>query len=145
MDSTPLIFESKVFVSNFDSYLYCLNIHTGKVLWKKPYGSSFPVTLDTKNKRLYHSTSKGEVLALNMRGKKIWSYKTKGIALSPVIGKEHLWVGEFQGALKALDLKEGKLKALMKPGEGLASPPVILDSKRILFLSKRGNVFSVSF
>ena len=120
-------------------------MNTGKVLWKKPYGSSFPVTLDQKNKRLYHSTSKGEVVALTTSGKKIWSYKTKGIALSPVIGKDHLWVGEFQGSLKALTLKEGKLKALMNPGEGLASPPLILDSQRILFLSKRGNVFSVTF
>ncbi len=145
VDATPVVFRSKVFVSNFDSYLYCLNISTGRVLWKKPYGSAFSVTLDSQKGLIYHSTSRGEVVALNLSGDLIWSYKTKGIALAPVIGKKHLWVGEFQGALKALSLKDGKLKAFMNPGEGLVSPPVILDSKKIFFLSKRGNVFNLKF
>ena len=145
VDSTPVVFESKVFVSNFDDFLYCLNLQNGRVLWKKPYGSAFGVKIDTKRKRIYHSSSQAEVVALSFSGKPIWSYKTKGVALAPVIGENYLWVSEFQGALKALDLKNGKLKAFFDPGDGLVSPALILNSREIFFLSKRGNIFNLRF
>ena len=143
VDSTPVVFRSRIYVSNFDGYLYCLDLKTGRVVWKKPYGSSFAVSVDKKESRLYHSTSQGQVVALKAStGSLLWSYSTQGLATAPVLTDRYVWVGEFQGSLKALERKTGALKAFFEPGAGVASSPVFLkDQKSLFFLSKRANLF----
>ena len=143
VDSTPVVFRSRIYVSNFDGYLYCLELKTGRVVWKKPYGSSFAVSVDKKEGFLYHSTSQGQVVALKAStGSLLWSYSTQGLATAPVVTDRYVWVGEFQGSLKALERKTGALKAFFEPGAGVASSPVFLkDQKSLFFLSKRANLF----
>jgi len=90
--NSPIIWENKLFLSGANATkreVYCFDRHTGKILWtflvknipgspsKSPKvtddtGHSAP-TVATDGRRVYAIFSNGDIIAIDMEGKKVWA------------------------------------------------------------------------
>ncbi len=90
--NSPIIWENKVFISGADASkreVYCIDRNTGKLLWKVPVvnisgspasapkvtndtGHAAP-TLATDGRKVFAIFSNGDIIAIDMEGKKVWA------------------------------------------------------------------------
>lgn len=144
IDSTPVVDGEFVYVTGYDSHLYCVNIKTGELVWKLEPGGFGKVALS--GDQLFYSSSKGEVLAINKKdGSVVWRHKLKeGIATSPTLYKSYIVIGESEGALKILEKQSGKEVGRLSPGHGIFSPIAVDDEKdELYFISNSALLYKV--
>lgn len=144
IDSPAVIDGEFVYVTGYDSHLYCVRWKTGDLVWKSEPGGYGKVLI--KEDRLFYSSSTGEVLAIDKKnGNVLWRYKLEdGIATSPVFYKNYLAIGESQGALKLLNAETGKEVSQLSPGRGIFSPISVDEEKdELYFLSNSALLYKI--
>jgi outer membrane protein assembly factor BamB len=144
IDSTPVVDGEFVYVTGYDSHLYCVKFQTGELAWKSEPGGFGKVLI--KGERLFYSSSTGEVLAIDKKsGSPIWRYKlSEGIATNPIVYRNYLAVGESQGALRLLNLETGTEVGHLSPGHGIFSPIAVDEAKNeFYFLSNNALLYKV--
>lgn len=144
LDSTPVIDGDFVYVTGYDSHLYCVKVKSGELAWKlEPGGFGKALVIED---RLFYSTSGGEVLAINKKlGSILWRFKLKeGIATSPMVYKKYLVFGESDGALRVLHQETGKEITHLTPGHGIFSPIAVdEEQKELFFISNSALLYKV--
>ncbi len=144
IDSTPVVDGEFVYVTGYDSHLYCVKFQTGELVWKSEPGGFGKVLI--KGDRLFYSSSAGEVLAIDKKsGSPIWRYKlSEGIATSPMVYKNYLAIGESQGALRLLNMDTGAELGHISPGHGIFSPIAVDENKNeFYFLSNNALLYKI--
>lgn len=144
IDSTPVVDGEFVYVTGYDSHLYCVRAQSGDLVWKSEPGGFGKVLI--KGDRLFYSSSSGEVLAIEKKsGNLIWRYKlSAGIATSPKLYKDYLAVGESQGSLRLLNMETGIDAGHVSPGHGIFSPIAVDEEKNeFYFLSNNALLYKV--
>ncbi len=125
VDSKPVVDGDRIFVSNYDGNLYCLNAKDGKTLWSFEEGGYTPVTVVSDV--VYYSTSTSAVVALERAsGKLLWRKAlANSIATQPIYLKGLILFGEWEGDLRALDARSGAEVASYATGRGVTSSPTL--------------------
>lgn len=144
LDGAPIIDGEEIYITGFDSSLYCLKKNSGQLLWKSEPGGFGDILIS--NDKIVYSTSTGEVLALNKKdGAKIWSYKVNdGIATAPVAYQNRIVVGESQGKILFLNAQTGLLEVRFDPGRGSFSPVAVDESKgELYFISREAHLYKL--
>ncbi|MEK6793679.1 MAG: PQQ-binding-like beta-propeller repeat protein, partial [Spirochaetota bacterium] len=152
--SSPIVWGSKVFVTGSDGTkraLYCYNADTGTQLWQQSdtFGAEVEASDDTgyaastpavDGERVYAIYASGELIAVDMGGKKIWS-RSFGVPennygySSSLIVHRYLFVqidSEAGGVLYALDTASGKTvwSKQRKFGASWSSPIIVVSGGR---------------
>lgn len=144
VDAAPIVDGDNVYVSSYDGALYALNKNDGKILWSIDDGGYERVLLSGST--LYFSTSSGKTMAVDkVSGKVLWTKNNPGgIATSPILYKNVLMVGEMDGSLRFLDIRNGDFIAEFSPGRGVTSRPAV-DVKKgeVYFVSHDANLFAL--
>jgi outer membrane protein assembly factor BamB len=145
LDGAPVIDGEEIYITGFDSALYCLKKTSGQLLWKSEPGGFGEVLI--ADEAIVYSTSTGQVLALNKKdGTKIWSYSLNdGIATTPVFYQNKIVVSESQGQILFLNMKTGVLDASFDPGRG-SFAPVAVDEKKneLYFISREAHLYKLT-
>lgn len=144
IDSAPVIDGEFVYVTGYDSHLYCVRLDTGTLAWKAEPGGFGSVLVD--GERLFYSSSKGEVLAINKKdGAVKWRYRlSEGIATTPVVYRDFIVIGESNGAMRLLKSEDGVEVASFSPGHGIFSPiRVDQDKNEFYFLSNSARLYKI--
>jgi outer membrane protein assembly factor BamB len=111
IEFAPIVQDNRLYLIDNDGVFVCLDARTGKVVWKKQFGSlnaSSPAYADGK---LYAVTLEpGQAIALRARdGKLLWKKSLPGRAeSSPVVVRGRMYFGTEPGTLFALNAKNGK-------------------------------------
>uniref|UniRef100_A0A6U5Y2G0 Pyrrolo-quinoline quinone repeat domain-containing protein n=2 Tax=Guillardia theta TaxID=55529 RepID=A0A6U5Y2G0_GUITH len=87
LGSPAIVRGERVLIGSLDTFLYCVNISTGNLVWKASNGqqiSGTPLVLDTS---IAYGTregelQKGEIVLLTMNGETIWNYSTSSSIVS---------------------------------------------------------------
>jgi outer membrane protein assembly factor BamB len=162
VNSSPTIYDHILYFGSLDGSYYALNAKTGKIIWKfrtlgeKRFGqkglwtmtpkdvymedlydfflSSVVIHKAKKGLTAYFGSSDGFLYAVNaLNGKKIWSFKTKGIVhTSPTVYQGNLYFGSWDTFLYSLDAENGRLQWKFETGkqpvyhvlEGIQASPV---------------------
>jgi outer membrane protein assembly factor BamB len=143
VDSKPVVDGDRIFVSNYDGNLYCLNAKDGKTLWSFEEGGYTPVTV--LNDVVYYSTSTSAVVALDRTsGKLMWRKALAGsIASQPIYHKGLIIYGEWEGQLRAVDARSGADVAGYATGRGVTSTPVLDEKNNMAYvMSIDANLFA---
>lgn len=101
IDSSPAVVEDRLYFGSMDGFLYCLDVKTGRLLWKYDGGGTDSNTRGiisspcVDSGRVYAETRCGRVLALDfLTGNLIWSQDYGGQNLSsPVVSEGKLICG----------------------------------------------------
>jgi outer membrane protein assembly factor BamB len=145
LDGAPLVDGDEVYITGFDSALYCLKKDSGTLLWKSDPGGFGDILVNED--QIIYSSSNGQVIALNKKdGSKIWTYAIEdGVATSPIIYQNKIVVAESQGKVLFLNMKTGKLESSFDPGRGSFSPLAVDEKKNELyFISREALLYKLS-
>jgi outer membrane protein assembly factor BamB len=144
VDATPVVDGDTVFASSYDGSLYALGRSDGKILWSIDEGGYDEVLVNGTT--IYFTSTTGKTMALDKAsGKVLWSKENPaGIAIGPVLFRNVLMVGEMEGALRFLDVRNGDLLGEFAPGRGVTSRPAIDPKKgEVYFMSHDANLYAL--
>jgi outer membrane protein assembly factor BamB len=116
IESSPLLYEDRIFVTTLEGKVFCLNKKDGSEVWKfktdidefrKPIRSS--PACDGKN--LVFGCDDGYVYAVDRsEGGLRWKYKTgASVFATPILLKDRVVVGSLDGYVYCLEVETGKL------------------------------------
>ncbi len=145
VDSMPVVFKDRVYVSHYENGLFSLDLKTGEIVWQLDRGGIYPVLI--KDGRIYHSSVEGYLTCLELdSGKAIWEFKSsKGYPTQAVAYKNLILFGQSDGSLMAMEALTGNQRASYATGRGLiATPTVDEKNEKIYLLSNDANLFAIS-
>src|SRR5690606_36054860 len=99
-----------LFVASLDQHVYALNPADGSKHWSIDLKASIPggITLDTQRQLLYVGTLGSELVALDLEGNIVDTYKTEGwLWGTPTLFDNKLYFGDLKGYLYELHLTDG--------------------------------------
>ncbi len=141
--SGPVLNDELVYVSDFNSQIHALDIHTGEERWSAPaenwvWGS--PAYADDA---VYYVDIDGNVFAVDaLSGEAIWQQKTEGsVQTRPVVAGDIVYVASEGassevpiGALRAFAVEDGTVLWTVPTPAPLFTTPVIVDDAIIVAL-----------
>ncbi|NIP40906.1 MAG: PQQ-binding-like beta-propeller repeat protein [Candidatus Aenigmarchaeota archaeon] len=146
MCSTPGFYENTVIFGSFDGYAYCVDAKTGEEKWRFKTGAEVfdPVHLTIHEGIVYIPSFDSYLYALKAKtGEEIWKAKlgNYGVAMSPTIEGERIYIGARDGNLYCLDMN-GKEIWRFRTG-GVIESKAVVKEERIYFGSEDGNLYSI--
>lgn len=145
VDAHPVIDGDRIYATGYDSALYSLQKSDGKILWSVEAGGHSAPTI--VGQKIFLSTSAGEVMSLDKAsGKILWRLPNpEGISGRPIIYKNLLIFGEYNGKLHFNDLESGRSIDSFESGWGIHSTPVIDEARNRLYVMSAGaNLYALS-
>ncbi len=156
--SSPLIFESAIYVKDTTNSISSLSIYDGKVLWSKT-GQKPQIELQKFNSAasnqflVVFGLSTGELIALRREtGQEIWQTKINNrmklnelssiddIKASPVIFNNHVFVSTYNK--KSLYINANNGSVLWSVNKGSIKTPIITPN-RVLMLDLSNNIVNI--
>lgn len=111
IEFAPIIAGKRMYMFDNDALLTTLNVDTGKVVWKKQFGSLNASSPAFEDGVLYVVTlDPGQALAIRANdGKVLWRKSLPSRAeSSPIVIRKKVFFGSESGAFYALDRRNGK-------------------------------------
>ena len=145
VDMKPLIVGDNIYAVSYNGNLVSMELRTGRIVWSRKY-SSFN-ELASAGLNLYLVDDHGRIYAVDRRnGLESWSNSelTNRELTSPMVYKDYLVVGDFEGYLHFIDRASGKLVGRVEvDNSGLFSQPLVIDDK-IYVQSRDGKVARIT-
>ena len=116
----------------------------GKIMWTIDDGGYEQAQISGNN--LFYSSTSGKTIAADKAsGKILWSKENPaGIGTAPVLYRNVVIVGEMDGALRFLDMRNGDLLGDFAPGRGVTSRATVDPKKgEVYFMSHDANLFAL--
>ncbi len=144
--SHPIIHNNKIYFGACDHNFYCLDLKTGKQVWRfetKDIIISSPVV---ENGVVYFSSYDKGIYAINAEtGKQIWKVQADSpVFCSPNLYKGILYIGSLGGTFYAIDCKSGKIIWKFHAGDIIVSYPVSFGDK-VYFGSYNNNIYALDY
>jgi len=128
----------RMYFGNSEGMFYCLNVNTGKIVWKKKISDGINASALLVDGVCYVGSQSGEFLALSMAdGKILWRHEIgeqiNGSAnFFREQGKLRIIFGAYDFKLHCLDAKNGKEEWSVKTENYINGAPAV-NNKRIIF------------
>ena len=137
-------------LSNSKESLISFDLPTGVPRWKQSYGDVESSIL-LNDKRLFFGTTVGKFFCVeSATGSKLWSFslpsnsQMSGIRSSPAVQRSTVVFGADDGAVYALNIKDGSVTWTFSAGAPIAASPAI-DSTGVVIGTIAGEVLSLDF
>jgi len=131
VQSSPAIYDGKVYIGSHDHNVYCLDATDGSFIWSYTTGdtvSSSPAVYDGK---VYVGSYDDNVYCLDATdGSYIWSYTASdAVSTSPAIADGKVYVATYYGNVYCLDATDGDYIWSYTTGDEVWYSPSIADGK----------------
>jgi outer membrane protein assembly factor BamB len=144
VDASPVLYEGRLYTASFTGGLYALDAATGRVLWHRADARAARTVL-IYGHVMYFSDAAGVHAADPATGEDLWLLPLPADAQpsAPVADGEYLFVSLRKKGLLVLHRASGRVEALVNPGGGFSSPPMV-TARGVFALSNRGALFAFS-
>lgn len=139
--SSPTLANGFVYLGSDDMKVYCLEYHTGKLIWEyKTSGRVFSPAV--AGGKVYAGSYDRSLYCLSAKdGKKIWQFETKGsIFSSPAAWENRVYIGSKDGNLYCVDTNTGKKLWNFETKDQIDASPAVWDGK-VYFGSQDRNIY----
>jgi outer membrane protein assembly factor BamB len=134
INSSPSLADGRVCITTYAGSIFCLRQGDGQKLWSTYVKrdafryESFYASASTDGKRLYTIARSGRIVALDASsGHVIWSDHVDSLGYStPAVGRDRIFVGDFNGGLRAYRKTDGQLLWRAHVGGRILGAPVIV-------------------
>jgi outer membrane protein assembly factor BamB len=111
IESSPLRFGYRLFVTTLGGDLYCLDKGTGAEVWRFETKQPIHSSPATDGKTVVFGCDDGHLYAVDLEtGKLVWKFKTsRSIFAAPSIYRDHVYFGSLDDTFYAVNLKDGGL------------------------------------
>lgn len=145
VDTTPIVVGERVLALAYNGTLSSMDLHSGRILWKREIGSVNDFVVD--GKRIYLVDQNDRVMALNIEGGvTVWTQNDllHRHLTSPVLYNGNLVMGDSEGYLHWLNIEDGRFVAQNKvDSSGLRTEPVVVDGK-LFIQAKDGTLYAIT-
>jgi outer membrane protein assembly factor BamB len=122
VESTPVVYDNKVYVGSENGRLYCLDAYSGLEIWNYKTGNEVDSTPTIFDDAVYFGSSDMKLYALDANsGDEHWNYSFEStlgqIVSSPVISHNSLFIGSKDGNLYSLNLTTHELEWTFSTGD----------------------------
>lgn len=146
IQASPSIAGDRVFVGARDGFLYALDLHTGKRLWRFDHQVSWVNTTPAITEGVVYDGSSDAhfVQAVDeATGRELWRADTENIEWSsPAVAGGSVFVGDGAGWMYAFDRADGSLQWRYRTGDRVMSSPTVTDDL-VIFGSDDGGVYAL--
>ncbi len=136
LDSMATVFASPVttasghmVVADDRGSVLCLDPEDGTEVWRQALRSPVQVTPASSGERLYLSTTRGRLFALDAAtGRPRWHFSVPDTTVyfaAPALAGETLFFGGSDGALRALDARTGSVLWTFQVEDAFTAPPIV--------------------
>lgn len=146
-ESSPAVYDGKVYVGSPDGKVYCLDAEDGDELWSYTTGGMVFSSPAVYAGRVYIGSWDHTVYCLNaITGEKIWDFPTGDyVSSSPTVYNDKVYIGSYDGNVYCLDVYGNGDGTTTKhwefqTGHRVSSSPAVYDGK-IFIGSWNGNVY----
>jgi len=141
----PLVERNRVCAVTFQGRAACYETEKGSQLWARPASSAGRLAIDDLS--VYLSEDIGSVVALDKNaGTSVWKQDKllyRNVS-SPLVFKDFVVVGDFEGQVHFLKFEDGSFAARMATdGSGIATAPRMLED-RLLVQTREGGLYAMS-
>ena len=133
-EGTPIIYDGKVFVGDFDGGVYAIDLATGKEAWKIKKKDGFVTSAAAKDGKIIIGDFSGMVYCLDAStGKDVWSREMdQQVASGANFYGDVVLLTSEGGTMSALNLKTGEPLWSYATGDQLRSSPTIWNTFSML-------------
>jgi len=130
LDTDPLIIDDVIYIASFQAGVFAVAMQDGQVLWWRKEISSYS-GLSADWRYLYLSDEVSDIWTLDQRnGAALWKQDElhQRQLTAPVVHKDYLVVGDFEGYLHWLSQFDGRQVGRIQIGdEPISAAPVVAD------------------
>ena len=116
--SPVVLYKGNLYFGGGDGFFYSLQLETGRLNWKFFTGSENSSSPLIHKGMVYWTSNNQKMYAFTLKGKRVWVYSGPSLPQNffvrgrprPVVYKNWIYTGFYQGSLVALDKKTGRLK-----------------------------------
>ena len=134
INSSPSLAEGRVCITTYAGSVFCLRQRDGHKLWSTYVKrdtfryESFYASASTDGRRLYTISRSGRIVALDAdTGRVIWTDRVDSLGYStPAVGRDRIFVGDFNGGLRAYRKTDGRLLWRSHVGGRILGAPVVI-------------------
>ena len=130
IDGDPVLMDDILYTASYQGRLVAINTSTGRLLWSRDLSSYNGLAIDEKY--LYVSDNESTLWALDrFNGAIIWKQDKLHLRsiTAPVLYKDYIVVGDFDGYLHWITRQEGVIVAHRKiSDQSVFVPPVVKDN-----------------
>lgn len=142
IDGDPVLMDDILYVASYHGRLVAVSASTGRLLWSRDLSSHSGLAID--NKYLYVSDNESTLWAIDrFNGAIIWKQDKLQLrsVTAPVLYKDYIVVGDFDGYLHWVSRQEGVIAARRKVSDtGVFVPPVVMNN--ILFATDQAGMLT---
>ena len=134
INSSPSLAEGRVCVTTYAGSIFCVRQRDGAKLWSTYVKrdafryESFYASASTDGERLYTIARSGKIVTLDASsGRILWTDAVNSLGYStPAVGSDRIFVGDFNGGLRAYGKRNGRLLWRSVVGGRILGAPVIV-------------------
>lgn len=138
IDADPVLYRSDIYVASYNGRLASIDANSGRARWDRELSVVAGLAVDVD--RVYATDADEYVWAFDrFTGATIWRQEDlRGLRLTgPAVFREHILVGDDEGYLNWLALRDGSLQSRQWIGGAFVAAPVI-DGDAIYLLTENG-------
>lgn len=128
IDTKPIVKDGIVYVATYQGNVAALNAITGTVLWQHPFSSYSGIAADSQS--IYSGDASSHVWAFDQNtGGILWhqdALSWRNIT-GPVVMKNTVVVGDMEGYLHWLSVKDGQFVARTNVGHPILATPIVVN------------------
>jgi len=145
IESSPLLLNSKIYVTELTGNLYCIDAKSGKIEWKYSVSNSkkslFRSSPATDGNTLFACSDDGKLFCISQSKEIIWENKIESsIITSPIVCGEDLYLNSTDSSVYCLGKNDGYIRWGKKVSAKMYGPPV-LNENFLLVGCVDGNVW----
>ena len=134
INASPSLADGRVCITTYAGSIFCLRQRDGQKLWSTYVKrdafryESFYASPSTDGQRLYTIARSGKIVTLDASdGHVIWTDSVNSLGYStPAVGTDRIFVGDFNGGLRAYRKTNGQLLWRAHVGGRILGPPVVV-------------------
>ncbi len=141
IDGDPAIYGNDVYVASYQGRLLGAGLQNGRIGWSREFSSYTGLAVDSE--RVFAVAADGNVWAFDrFSGAAIWRLEQlRGVRLTaPVAVGDYVVLGDNQGYLNWIAVRDGKLVDRMRVGSGAVVQPPLLAGGMLYVLSSGGDL-----
>ena len=133
-EGTPIVYDGKVFVGDFEGTIHAIDLTTGKAVWTVKKKDGFVTAAAAHEGKVVIGDFSGMVFCLDAKtGEQVWARDIdQQVASGANFYGDNVLVASEGGTMFALDLKSGETKWSYTTGDQLRSSPTVWKSFSLL-------------
>ena len=133
-EGTPIIYDGKVFVGDFEGTIHAIDLLTGKAVWKVKKKDGFVTSAAANQGCIVIGDYSGMVFCLDAKtGKEVWEKEIEQqVANGANFYGDNVLLTSEGGTMFAMDIKTGEPKWKFATGDQLRSSPTIWKTFSLL-------------